>query len=41
MPDDTPHIAQKAPYPVEVEAGKSTDWPRSMPSMKPTMIASA
>ena len=26
MPDDTPHIAQKAPYPVEVEAGKSYFW---------------
>ena len=23
---DTPHIAQKAPYPVEVEAGKSYFW---------------
>lgn len=26
MPADTPHIAQKAPYPVEVEAGKSYFW---------------
>ncbi|MGL6209038.1 MAG: CDGSH iron-sulfur domain-containing protein [Paracoccaceae bacterium] len=23
---DTPHIAQKAPYPVDVEAGKSYFW---------------
>ena len=26
MPDDIPQIAQKAPYPVEVEAGKSYFW---------------
>ena len=26
MPTDIPHIAQKAPYPVEVEAGKSYFW---------------
>jgi CDGSH iron-sulfur domain-containing protein 3 len=26
MPSDTPHIAQKAPFPVEVEAGKSYFW---------------
>jgi CDGSH iron-sulfur domain-containing protein 3 len=26
MPTDTPHIAQNAPYPVEVEAGKSYFW---------------
>ena len=26
MPPDIPQIAQKAPYPVEVEAGKSYFW---------------
>ena len=26
MSNDTPQIAQKAPYPVEVEAGKSYYW---------------
>jgi CDGSH iron-sulfur domain-containing protein 3 len=26
MPTDTPHIAQNAPYSVEVEAGKSYFW---------------